>query len=673
MRAFYLLIFILSAQSLFAQTKDSLANKNIELKQELLEVVVTGQLSEITSEDAIHKIRIIGSQELNSGLFLDVASVLSKELNIRLSEDNILGSSISIQGISGQNVKILIDDVPVIGRLNGNIDLSQISLNNIERIEVVEGPLSTIYGTDALAGTINIITKQHTNSKKLFTTYYETIGKYNYDFLITDVIEGNTATYQFGRNYFNGWSSTQEFSLLPTSELADKERNKQWKPKEQITHKLTYNINKDTYSNNNYVERFYEKITNKGIPQEPYLENAFDEYYHTFKTNIGSDIKLKYNQSKVRLILAYNKYIRAKETFYTNLTDLTQVMVQDVSMQDTSYFNSWMAKAIVSTNKYNQFKYQIGLDLNKQDAKGGRILSNYQDKTSVALFSTVEYNLQDRIKLRPSARLIYNTKYKAPFVPAINLLLDFEDCKIRASYAKGFRAPDFKELFFEFVDINHNIVGNEFLLAEKSNNYNINTTITKSIYQTKTITDISLFYNNISNKIELANSALEANQYSYFNITNYSTKGISYRTSLSLYNTVIKFGMSYIGRYNNMSTNYNVPDFYFSKEINVSALFTLGKKSKLNIFYKKTGQLPGYIIESENVSEVYSDSYNILDFSINRRAFKDQLIITISAKNLFNITDIKQYSGSNSVHSTSNNIIPIGYGRTFFTNLKFRL
>jgi outer membrane receptor for ferrienterochelin and colicins len=164
MRKYYLLIFIFCIQNLNAQ--DSLVNEKIVLKKDLLEVVITGQLSETLAQDAIHKIRIIGEKELNSGLFLDVASVLSKELNIRVSEDNVLGSSISIQGMSGQNVKILIDDIPVIGRLNGSIDLSQISLSNVERIEIVEGPLSTVYGTDALAGTINIITKEQTESKK---------------------------------------------------------------------------------------------------------------------------------------------------------------------------------------------------------------------------------------------------------------------------------------------------------------------------------------------------------------------------------------------------------------------------------------------------------------------------------------------------------------------------
>jgi len=665
------LIIMLYTNGIYAQDQDSLV-KNNDLKRELLEVVVTGQISETTAENSIHKIRIIGSKKLNSGLFLDLGSALSKELNINLTQDNILGSSVSIQGISGQNVKILIDDVPVIGRLNGNIDLSQISLSNIDRIEIIEGPLSTIYGTDALAGTINIITKKDGKSKKVLNSYYETIGKYNYDLIISNNINNHTATYQLGRNYFNGWSNGQEFSLLPTSEIADERRHKQWKPKEQIFHKISYNIDEDTYSNNNYIERFYEKITNKGMPQGPYLENAFDEYYHTSRTNMGSDIKMEGEKYNTQLILAYNQYVRTKETFYKNLTNLSEFMLDDPSKQDTSEFNLWIAKMIISNSINKRIKYQLGLDLNMQNAKGRRIIDKYQEKRNYAAFSTIEYELNPQITLRPSARVIYNTKYNAPFIPAINILFDYEEYKFRASYAKGFRAPDFKELFFEFIDVNHNIVGNENLLAETSNNYNINTTISKEIFQKKVITDISLFYNEISNKIDLANSLTETNQYSYFNITNYATKGISFRTSISLPNTQINVGASHIGRHNNISSEYNVPQFSFSTDLNLSALLTLGNKTKLNIFFNNTGKLPIYIMENENITEGYSASYNILDCSVNRRIFNDLLIITIGGKNLFNITNIKKYN-NNSAHSTSSNNVPVGYGRTFFTNLKFNL
>ena len=53
----------------------------------------------------------------------------------------MLGNSISLQGISGQNIKVMIDGVPLIGREGGNIDLSQINLSSVERIEMIEGPM----------------------------------------------------------------------------------------------------------------------------------------------------------------------------------------------------------------------------------------------------------------------------------------------------------------------------------------------------------------------------------------------------------------------------------------------------------------------------------------------------------------------------------------------------
>ena len=185
MRYFLLFIFSVYIQKIYSQN---------EIQEQILfkkipEVVVTGQLTDKSSEETVHKIRVITGKKLKSGLFKDLGQVLEKELNIRLSQDNILGSSISLQGMSGQNVKILIDDIPIIGRLNGNIDLSQISLNNIDRIEIVEGTLSTLYGTDALAGTINLITNKEPSFNRSFNTYYETVGKYNFDFMLAKKIK----------------------------------------------------------------------------------------------------------------------------------------------------------------------------------------------------------------------------------------------------------------------------------------------------------------------------------------------------------------------------------------------------------------------------------------------------------------------------------------------------
>ena len=132
--------------------------------------VITAQYEETSKEKAVNKIRVINREKIDALAAVNLGDVLKNELNVRLSQDNVLGTFMSLQGISGQNVKILVDGIPVIGKLNGSIDVSQINLNDIERIEIVEGPLSVNYGTDALAGTINLITKKKNNDGCLLYT-----------------------------------------------------------------------------------------------------------------------------------------------------------------------------------------------------------------------------------------------------------------------------------------------------------------------------------------------------------------------------------------------------------------------------------------------------------------------------------------------------------------------
>jgi len=106
------------------------------------------------------KVKVIDIKRINSQGAYNLPSLLANELNVRINYDPMLGNSISLQGISGQNIKVMIDGVPVIGREGGNIDLTQINLSSVERIEMVEGPMGVNYGSDAMGGVINIITKK---------------------------------------------------------------------------------------------------------------------------------------------------------------------------------------------------------------------------------------------------------------------------------------------------------------------------------------------------------------------------------------------------------------------------------------------------------------------------------------------------------------------------------
>jgi outer membrane receptor for ferrienterochelin and colicins len=238
----------------------------------LSEVVVTGQLTPQRVDKSIYKVDVISGLQIEEKAAQNLQELLTTELNIRSTQDNVLGSGLSIQGLTGENVKILIDGVPVIGRQNGIIDMSQIDLSNVDHVEIVEGPMSVIYGSNALAGAVNIITKDNSRSKLRgqLNTYYETVGVYNGDAAFSIRKNKNLFSFSGGRNFFGGFSvDTSKRSLL-------------WKPKEQYNATAAYQFSGANLKMNLQGSLFNEQLRNPGdLSPDFNYEKAFDEYYFT--------------------------------------------------------------------------------------------------------------------------------------------------------------------------------------------------------------------------------------------------------------------------------------------------------------------------------------------------------------------------------------------------------
>ena len=141
--------------------KDSLNQKNIE------EVVVTGQYTPQSIKKSLYKVEVISSDDIKRMAVNNVAEVLNQTLNILIiPEKNTGDSKANIMGLGADYTKVLVDNIPVVGDtgLGSNIDLTKLSLDNIERIEIVKGSMGVEFGNNAVAGVINIITRK--NSKK---------------------------------------------------------------------------------------------------------------------------------------------------------------------------------------------------------------------------------------------------------------------------------------------------------------------------------------------------------------------------------------------------------------------------------------------------------------------------------------------------------------------------
>ena len=140
-----------------------------------------------------------------------------------------------------------------------------------------------------------------------------------------------------------------------------------------------------------------------------------------------------------------------------------------------------MNKLVFSSTRFNNLGFQIGFDSKVENAKGVRIEGNSKILADHAVFTTAELKVNEFLVLRPAFRATYNSKFKVPLIPSFNALIDIKEIDVRMSYAKGFRAPSLKELYFEFVDINHNIIGNKDLGSENSNNFQISIDLKKYI------------------------------------------------------------------------------------------------------------------------------------------------------------------------------------------------
>ena len=639
------------------------------------EVVVTAQIKPTKLSETIQKVKVISRLDIDNQAANNLKDLLDKEMNMRLSYDNVLGSSVSIQGISGQNVKILVDGVPVIGRLNGDIDLSQINLNNISKVEIIEGPLSVDFGTDALAGTINLITDK--DSKNLFSSYYnlfyESVGNYNADLNLSYRLKKHSVSLDFGRKYFDGWSKNEEFSLFPKSQLADTNRTKSWNPKEQYFGKLQYRFKSKDNTLRLYYDIYDEKITNLGYPRLPYFEAAFDDYYYTKRNNFGVDIDYNLNDfKKINILSSFNDYQRIKNTYFKDLTTLEQTLTSSSSDQDTSEFTLLMNKVVFSSFSNQQINYQIGFDSKVESAKGQRINNTQRSLGDHAIFITSKWTPTNYFSVKPAVRLSYNSKFKVPIIPSLNMIYKANDFTARFSYARGFRSPSLKELFFEFVDINHNIIGNKNLDSENSDNFQLNIDSYSRFSNFKLEYGTKLFYNDINNLISLAQSP-GSDEYTYFNLGKYKTRGVSAKLDFKSNKINASLAFSNVGRYNDLSEESSVISFSHSNSLNTNLSYALSQYyTTFSIFYNYVGKLPVfYKNANEEIIESEVGSYQLFDLIVRKTFLSGKINFSFGLKNIFDVQDISSFSAAG-VHSSSSNSQSVAYGRTFFTSLNFK-
>ena len=643
------------------------------------EVVITGQYGETSQDKSIYKVNVINAKEIDQRAAVNVREMLSNELNIRTSYDGALGSSMTMRGLGGEHIKLLIDGVPVIGRENGNIDLDQLNLQNIDHVESVFGPMSVVYGSNALAGVINIITKSPDRLpiSTSIETYYESVGVYNVNATGSGVYKRNSISLSGGRNFFDGYFPPG-YSKYFNGEQSEIETV--WKPKEQWNFSADYKYSWDKAFLKFGTSWFSQELRDIGKLLPVWYETRVDKYFFTRRLVLRSDFRYNFsNKSQLNAVASYSKYNKIKNTYLNDLTTLTKYPTP--GMQDTTSFSNILVRSDYSYgNETSVLKYQIGIDLNREVGVGKRIKDNEQEIGDYALFMSTNYAPFSTLNIQPGLRFIYNTKFNAPIIYSLNAKYDITELfLVRASIASGFRAPSLKELYLNFVDVNHDIHGNENLKAETSISTNI-------MFQYYSIPErdyvwgieLNLFNNNIKDNIQLLPLLDETTIYSYVNISRFLTRGVELNFNNNVYPWLtIKFGFTFTGQKIDLSGANNL-DYEYYTDYNASLNYWIKKFDlTISVYYKHNGESPRIYLPEVGEDPVLRKmrAYQTLDINVSKWLWKKRINIQVGGKNLFDNTDIGisgSPSGGGGGHTSGGSSLPVNWGRTFFVKLQFR-
>lgn len=612
----------------------------------LNEVVITGQNAPVKQKDALSIYKLITKEQIQAQGAITLDEVMKNQLNVRVSNDNILGSSLQMQGLSGNKVKILLDGIPLNGREGGNINLSQVNMQNVDRIEVVQGPMSVSYGADAIGGVINIITK---TDKKPFGlvagAYYESIGKSNLDLSVTKrLFKRHQLSLGGSRNYFPGFREITQLKTYNDDTLLYS-RGFLFKPKDQYTGNFSYSYTAAKGFNvlfaSDYVD---EVVTNKDTLKtwDPFNgAKANEEYFNTVRSMNRLTLGGKSGKAgSWQMQNGFMLYHRVRSNYVRDLVNMTREINGTPGLQDTSLFNDVYARGSYS-NILDRLAYTAGYDINLQYANSMKIPGRHKEIQDYAAYTNLTYDLwKDKLKVQGGLRASHNSVYNAPLIPSASVLYTpILKVQVRASYAKGYRAPSLKEMYLSFIDINHYVIGNPALLPEHSDHGQVSASYQVFEKENDYLqVQLTGYYNDVTNGIALA--PMEPD--------NPNSLKYTYANLLRQKNIIISLQAD--GQYSNLhyqlgySTNYTyAQQGYYAAFLATEATTTLQYALKkvgmnLNVFYKLSGSQP-FLQANIDGSASYNGTqkaFHLCDISADKRLLNKRLQLMAGVKNVFN-------------------------------------
>lgn len=673
------LIFLSGLLWTSARGQDSM--RTVLLKDE---VVVTGQYEPQSVKKSVYQVRTINYDRIALRSPVNVQSVLSTELGIRFSNDLTLGTSdVSLMAMSGQNVKILLNGVPLLDRGATRESLNQIDVNSLERIEIVEGPMSVVYGTDALAGVINLITKKYDDDKLTIEAKVqeETAGDEYSPFSDDGIHQENVSLNWQGKSWSAGGGVTRNFSGgWNEGRYWDDPTTVEWHPKDQWLGNGSVGYRWKNFQVGYRLDYLNEVIRALG-GVNPNTEVATDKEYKTSRFNHQLRLEGRFNDRlSFNGAISHQDYSRRTLTTTLNVVTGDRRLSTDSAAQDKSVFKTTLFRGLFVYKLSDKITLQPGADINLATGSGDRI-DRTRSINDYALFISSEFSLLPSVNVRPGLRFIYNSVYDAPpVIPSVNTKFVLSPVlDLRLAYAYGFRAPALRELYFYFFDASHSIKGNPNLKAEHSNSFS--GSLVWQAYKVPSLriqSTLGGFYNTFENLISIGVDPNDTQLNTYVNIYKYRTTGVTLENNFLWKKLQATVGFSCIRTYNLISdADEEMPSLMWSPEVTGTVSYAFEKLgASVSLYYKYTGKRSNYetvTVENESVTRLASRSpFQFADVTASKKITAN-LTLNGGVKNLFDVTSVQNSSLNTGDSHSTGGAVPVGYGRSYFLALNFRM
>lgn len=617
-------LFVLMSSCAFAQKKDTIVSK-IQLD----EVVISDSKFALPIEKSGKVITKISSSDLKKRSGENIASILSSVAGVEINgSQSVSGKNLGIYIRGGKNkqVLILIDGIPVTDAsgISFEYDLRLLPVDQVESIEIMKGAASTLYGTGAATGVINIVLKK-ASKKQIQGNVYFNAGSNATSFSskssFQDFNQGFSLSGNQGKfNYFTSLNSTETDGM---SQIAP------------INTNLVFEA--DRFSRVNYLAKFGYKANDKlTLDFFGNIDQIYNEFDGGFDNTDSGDTNLnqseskqyrfgflpnfKYNKGQFILNSSFNKIERNYDQFnsYSNTVDQFKYESRSINVDGYNKYEISKVFFIVSGAQY-QF-HDMGTaspygGLNKEKTKFNMI-----DPYLTGVF-TSDFGLN----LNIGARLNVHSEYGNQMVYNANPSYGFESLplKILGSISTAFVAPSLYQLYSEY--------GNETLTPEK--NTTIETGFEVYLINKRLRLNTVGFYREQTNFIGFYSNPISY-EGSYINIAGTNkAKGIETEISFTI-NERIKWFSNYTFTQVDVALDRLIP----KHKVNSSLDIQLNKRAFFNINYRyvDTRNDAFYDASSFSNKNISLGSYQLVNASTRYEVIKNRITIFGSVSNILN-------------------------------------